>query len=104
MSDNLKACPFCGSSDVHIVKDNYGNSLWWVACYNCGAESKPHKSIAEAVEAWNRRTPDLSAALEALAVEVDALTFQIETDEYRRGWNSALNEIEAIINAKKEAV
>lgn len=54
MSENLKPCPWCGSSDTEI-------SANVVECMDCGA-SGPRQEMPEilcdrniAIEAWNRR-------------------------------------------------
>ncbi len=57
--DELKPCPFCGSTDVHIT------DAWphYVYCLGCNARVKPinpqfgEDGIKEAVMAWNRRRP-----------------------------------------------
>ena len=52
MSEELKACPFCGSKTVgdsgilrHVIK-----------CHKCGAKSAPFSKWEEAVRAWNSRS------------------------------------------------
>ena len=52
----LKPCPFCGGvattiSDGVLSED----SLFWVRCCGCGAETSIFDSEKEAKEAWNRR-------------------------------------------------
>lgn len=51
MNYELKPCPFCGSSDVHIV--GYGG--YWCVCSNCEAESALKNTQEEAIEVWNKR-------------------------------------------------
>ena len=59
----LKPCPFCGG-EAHTYKNN----LWHVACeraHNGCVTMSAFITEAEAVEAWNTRTPEqeISAAL-----------------------------------------
>jgi hypothetical protein len=42
MSDELKACPFCGKSDIHIERDG---TFFWCECYVCGAISRVHSTL-----------------------------------------------------------
>ena len=67
MSDQLKPCPFCGSTDIRISVTRRYVSIW---CGVCGCQitrgvlGRPCNSLAEAEqfysaeaqEAWNRRT------------------------------------------------
>lgn len=34
MSEELKSCPFCGKSDIHIEQKG---TFFWCECYDCGA-------------------------------------------------------------------
>lgn len=57
---DLKPCPFCGSTDVHVRQIDKECSV--VSCDGCNAEGgyfggNDSTSPAEAIEAWNRRTP-----------------------------------------------
>jgi len=64
----LKPCPSCGSTNVAIHKDVYGNFIWWGACYDCDLNTKGCDTEEQAIAAWNRRaeSPELSAALESV--------------------------------------
>lgn len=42
MSDELKACPFCGKSDIHIEQKG---TFFWCECYDCGAISREHHTL-----------------------------------------------------------
>ena len=51
MSEELKPCPFCGTTFLGVQP-----SGWWVWCENCGAEGPANKHARdEAITAWNRR-------------------------------------------------
>lgn len=61
-SQELKPCPFCGSSDVHIGQDR-GTSWWYVHCSDCQMEGIYDIGESGAIEQWNTRP--LEAALQA---------------------------------------
>ena len=48
MSNELKPCPFCGSSDV-------GGSGGVVSCYGCNVTTEPDITTKAACDTWNRR-------------------------------------------------
>lgn len=62
MSEELKPCPFCGSTDIDIVRCDdgcCGALIRWFECCSCGCEKPPDKSHPtdnEAIESWNRRS------------------------------------------------
>jgi Lar family restriction alleviation protein len=51
--EKLKPCPFCGRTDLEIVK--FHDRCYAIVC-KCGCES-PHDSVSEAgvIRIWNRR-------------------------------------------------
>ena len=59
--NELKPCPFCGESSVHIEKHvayTTTGYLYLVRCSNipfCGIRQTGFFTEEEAVEAWNRR-------------------------------------------------
>ena len=58
-TEELKPCPFCGG-EAEIVGDDY---MEWIAeCVECCASSMTYATEAEAVEAWNTRTPEQAIA------------------------------------------
>ncbi len=63
MSDAILPCPFCGNSDDVLVKDDaIGHKHEWIvtcdALNGCpGATVRWFKTEAEAIAAWNTRTP-----------------------------------------------
>ena len=66
MSDELKACPFCGSA---AREPEYDGDFWSVDCTSCQAYTWNHDTRTEAIAAWNRRvvTPEqVEAAVDAL--------------------------------------
>ena len=59
----LKPCKKCGSNSGEIFNEYIipGDDYWLVECQNCGYETPPLcHTEAEAIEAWNRRTPNES--------------------------------------------
>lgn len=63
MSEELKPCPFCGSTRVFIERDyppseNPALDNEWVECLRCGATGPWHtvtRSHRVIISAWNRR-------------------------------------------------
>ena len=56
MTDDLKPCPFCGSTDVHIEHKNDDQKN--VHCLKCGASVKDGwflQTTDDLVYMWNRR-------------------------------------------------
>jgi len=55
-SEELKPCPFCGSSDVHL-REHATAQMSWVSCVCCGLEAPSETGVsdANAVAYWNRR-------------------------------------------------
>ena len=66
--NELRPCPFCGGeAQLKTQEVDYGLCGAWVYCTNCQAKTNYmnthemviHKSsIAQAIEAWNRRADD----------------------------------------------
>lgn len=42
MSEELRPCPFCGKSDIHIEQKG---TFFWCECYDCGAISREHHTL-----------------------------------------------------------
>lgn len=54
----LKPCPFCGSTDVHLVENDRGKSEVSITCKDCNVwvdHMFDAMSRDEAIELWNRR-------------------------------------------------
>ena len=56
--DFLKPCPFCGSTDVHLIENDRGKSEVSITCKDCNVwvdHMFDAMSREEAIELWNRR-------------------------------------------------
>lgn len=58
MSEELKPCPFCGSSRISFSSHQIGIA---VGCDSCGAVSEIKGSKEQCAEAWNRRAQPADA-------------------------------------------
>ena len=72
MSEELKPCPHCGGEAAVYTEDN---RLWAIRCMgqyvpSCWTESGLYHSRAEAIAAWNRRTPDWRELAQRLAAYI----------------------------------
>lgn len=53
MEEQLRPCPFCGSSDVQLKLISFGVRYGY--CNKCSATSKASTKEAEATKWWNMR-------------------------------------------------
>lgn len=69
--NELKSCPFCGSTHVHVkeVKKVFYRT-YRVECWCCGAGAGSIKSIESAVKWWNTRAIDQNELLD-IAEDLD---------------------------------
>lgn len=59
--DFLKPCPFCGSTDVHLVENDRGKSEISITCKDCNVWADhmfDALSKEQAIELWNRRVKE----------------------------------------------
>ena len=57
----LKPCPFCDSSDVHLVNASHDGDEWSVTCKDCNVwvdHMFDAMSKEQAIELWNRRVKE----------------------------------------------
>lgn len=52
--EQLRPCPFCGG-EANIYQMHFWGTTYTCECSDCGIETKPMDTEAEAIEAWNRR-------------------------------------------------
>lgn len=67
MTDELKPCPFCGTSDRVHVRIELGSHFYWAVCAHCDSRTTRSKDRARAIGAWNSRgqTYSIGEAVEA---------------------------------------
>jgi len=59
MSDELKPCPFCGGeASIRIDTSHSTACLIGCATMGCFGHEQWEETEAEAIAAWNRRTPE----------------------------------------------
>ena len=63
----MKPCPFCGSRDTAIYRNEKLHQEWgyWVRCRTCNAQGPASNSIAEAEERWGQRPTEATESLGA---------------------------------------
>ena len=60
--EQLRPCPFCGG-EANIYQMHFWDRTYTCECSDCGIETKPMNTEAEAIEARNRRTETASDTL-----------------------------------------
>lgn len=78
MADNPTNCPFCGGN-AYVTKGYSANEnvwpgdFWRVFCGSCQVRQLFHRSDAEAVSAWNRRSDSAAGIVQAEIDRAEAL-------------------------------
>ena len=92
MSDELRACPFCGCKEIDMwPMDGFESPV----CTRCGATICENfmtgPNTERQIEAWETRTPDLSK-LEALVDDMEKTTTKDSNnpDPYIRGYGAGV--------------
>ncbi|MBQ7215556.1 MAG: Lar family restriction alleviation protein [Synergistaceae bacterium] len=55
MTEELKTCPFCGSTAALCNDEICGQSMYFVACDECGVITPCFENEADALAVWNKR-------------------------------------------------
>jgi Lar family restriction alleviation protein len=109
MSEQLKECPFCGSTDSrihnHVVTNQFTivGLQWFVQCIGCDVEGPSADSKEFAIEAWNKGTPRYHRVFKL----EDALRRIRDCDfEYTGNWEEGMRAIarEALDGCRCEEV
>jgi len=104
MSEELKACPFCGSLSVREGCDTPDAKWHYVECDDCHATSKADLGVSGAIENWNTRPLE-----DALRTELDACKSVLADAETQRDMNGAeidtlRKQLDIAVEALKEVV
>lgn len=107
----LRSCPFCGSADVvdsmiHTDADAAVGigPTFWVECLSCGATVQPFGTRKGAIEAWNRRTPDVNEDLLAACEAASRLLNKMSDwglDRYEGMYGEIWDQVDAAIAKTK---
>lgn len=103
----LADCPFCGGSDIRFDEHgrsknmlHYGEAIWSMCCYNCGATFPNMYSVEKLREKWNQRTAKSYADGLENAVKCQPCTAEDPNeDDYQRGRFDGIMEYAAAIRA-----
>ena len=60
-SETLSPCPFCGMDSPDWCdrpSTDDGRDWNWIQCRRCESKTGEYRTKDEAVEVWNRRTPE----------------------------------------------
>jgi Lar family restriction alleviation protein len=91
MSQELKPCPFCGSTNLNVTHESS-----YVMCYGCDADGPVTRPSAAAIAAWNNRAAPVPPAGEEIGALIDHLDdyiARINGDD--RGADATVNELRA---------
>lgn len=95
MSDELKPCPFCGSTEVYVEEYEHhpGAMRWRVLCAGCmaGIDTGIRQSMGQAVQDWNRRAERTCHLIHKVEEEDDEFFDTVELHYYvcsECGWNN----------------
>ena len=90
MTDNLKACPFCGNADALTVEVTENGQWWFVLCNNadCMTEACYDLGYSGAIEKWNTRPieDELGAEIERLKAALQKIVEYDAREDCGRDW------------------
>ena len=82
MTDELKACPFCGEAEALMVDFSTATHRWTVWCSACDSGTFHSQKREESIAAWNKRARE--AELEALVAKMGAALNKIAGSHWER--------------------
>jgi Lar family restriction alleviation protein len=105
MSETLKPCPFCGSTNVAIRKDVHGNLLWWGECQECDSSTGTRDTADQAVAVWNTRaeSADLTAAQAEIGLLKSANSDVRRIADEREALTTEISIVQAKLTAAQDA-
>lgn len=53
MRMKVKPCPFCGSMDTGLTRNEFSTGRYYVECGKCRAQGPHVNDLDKAVDAWN---------------------------------------------------
>ena len=62
MSEELKPCPFCGSSGITLMEEVAESSEWSVCCWDCDVTGPQFEDAPDAIAHWNTRPESVLVA------------------------------------------
>lgn len=79
---NVRACPYCGGTNIVRTTGTYEGSLGCSDCATVGPKAAEHGVCDEPMDAWNRRPAEdaLRAELDAAMKALRRLTALYESD------------------------
>jgi len=87
---NSRPCPFCGSTDIHLVRTWFNNDdgfiiydSYLIRCGECLASTGSFDSIEDAYNAWEKRASDHVVRMMKKAIADSDVEERIH--EYLRG-------------------
>lgn len=89
----LRACPFCNSSDVHCTDGYSEDGDWCVYCDSCSSCSGFFSEPFGATEAWNDRVPEDVFRIEASKLQQECATLHARIRDLEAALLSAQAEI-----------
>lgn len=103
MTDNKHwmGCPFCGSFEAYVQRQQCDDGDYGVLCHNCGAFGPSANSKSAARKAWNKQ--QIRAERDELRQHVRELEHEIEIWELAN-YQGNVTEVIKNYNALREAV
>ena len=88
--DELKPCPFCGSSNVRYI--SLGENTHFCTCDNCDTETRVRSSLPRAIADWNTRPTE-----QKLKSDIMRLIEGLDTDATEEAKDHVISEIISVV-------